>query len=196
MPLIDREDSLLLVIDVQTNFYPKERLDVDRAEFDVVAERISWIAAVAGASDVPVIVTEEDPAKNSETVEVIQKALSASARTFPKHAFGVCENPDIAQGIESTQRHTVILSGLETDVCIAHSAIQLTDLGKRVVLLRDATYSPGAAHSAGLKRLAALGVEVISTKELYYDWFRSISDTRRFRDSNRHLATPPESIIL
>jgi nicotinamidase-related amidase len=83
------------------------------------------------------------------------------------------------------------LVGLETDICVAHSALGLQELGKRVVAVRDALFSPGVAHAHGLGRMERAGVEFVSAKELAYDWLRTVADARDFFRANRDLASPP-----
>ncbi|MER7953124.1 isochorismatase family protein [Streptomyces sp. NPDC096030] len=191
MPLIDRDDCALVIIDVQTDFYPPHRLDVDRQRFHDMVRRIAWITSVADRLEIPVVVTEEDPASSSHTVPEIRDVLPAKAVTLPKNAFAVWDNPDIAGAIEATGRTTMILVGIETDICVAHSAIQLHHAGKRVVVVDDAAYSPGQAHERGLRRLAGRGIESLSAKELFYDWVRTIQDADAFHDTHADLTVPP-----
>ncbi len=146
MPLIDRDDCALVIIDVQTDFYPPHRLDVDRQRFHDMVRRIAWITSVADRLEIPVVVTEEDPAASGHTVPEIREVLPAKAVTLPKNAFAVWDNPDIAAAVEATGRTTMILAGIETDICVAHSAIRMHHAGKRVVVVDDAAYSPGQAH--------------------------------------------------
>ncbi|MGH4030979.1 isochorismatase family protein [Actinomycetota bacterium Odt1-20B] len=191
MPLLDRDDCTLVIIDVQDDFYPPRRLDVDRQRFDDMVRRIAWVTAVADRLEIPVVVTEEDPDASGHTVPGIRGALPAKATTLPKNAFAVWDNPDIAAAIEATGRSTTVLVGIETDICVAHSAIQLHHAGKRVAVVDDATYSPGPAHERGLRRLAARGIETLSAKELFYDWVRTIERADAFHDSHGELAVPP-----
>lgn len=191
MPLIDRDDSALVIIDVQSNFYPPTRLDVDRQRFQEMVRRIAWITSVADRLAIPVVVTEEDPAVSGHTVPEIREALPAKAVTLAKNAFAVWDNPDIAAAIEASGRTTMVLVGIETDICVAHSAIQLHDAGKRVVVIDDAAYSPGRAHDRGLRRVTGQGIETLSTKELFYDWVRTIECADTFHDTHRDLTPPP-----
>ncbi|WP_328334921.1 MULTISPECIES: isochorismatase family protein [unclassified Streptomyces] len=191
MPLIDRDDCALVIIDVQTGFCPQRRLDVDRQRFHEMVQRIAWITAVAGHLDIPVVVTEEDPGGNAHTEQEIRDALPAKSVTLPKNAFAVWDNPGIAAAIEATGRSTMVLVGIETDICVAHSAIQLHHAGRRVVVVDDATYSPGPAHERGLRRLTQRGIETLSAKEIFYDWVRTIEYANAFHDAHPGLPVPP-----
>jgi nicotinamidase-related amidase len=191
MPLIDVTQSMLLVIDAQQDFYPARRTDVDQVSFGGMLRRAAWVAAVAGRLGVPVVVTEEDAAVNGPTAEVIRETLPKGAPVLPKWTFAAPGNPDILAAIEATRASTAVLVGLETDVCVAHSALGLMDIGKRVVAVHDALFSPGAAHANGLGRLERAGIELVSAKELAYDWLRTVSGVRDFFRANPDLASPP-----
>ncbi len=191
MPLIDVQSSMMLVIDAQQRFYPPERADVDAAALHEMFGRAAWLVAVASRLGVPVVVTEEDASVHGETAAVIRGALPKDAPVLPKWTFGCDANPEILAAIEATAAGTTILVGLETDVCVAHSALGLQERGKRVVAVHDALYSPGAAHRNGLGRMERARVELVSAKELVYDWLRTVPATRAFFRSNPDLGDPP-----
>jgi nicotinamidase-related amidase len=189
--LIRRYDSALLVVDTQEGFYGPEREDVDRPAFELAVARVAWIAGLARALDVPVVVTEEDPETNGPTSPSVLARLPASAAVLVKPVFAAADNPPIRAAIDTTGRHTVVIVGLETDVCVAHSAISLLERGYLVVAVSDALFSPGAAHLHGLDRLRAERVQLLSAKELFYDWARSLADVRALVRAYPELETPP-----
>lgn len=191
MPLIDVEKSILLVIDAQENFYREHRNDVDRDRLSAVFDRVAWVVAVARESAVPVVVTEEDSSRNGPTDKRIRAEYPTGVTVLPKAVFSAADNPDILAAIEATGASTVVLVGLETDICVAHSALRLQELGKRVVAVHDALFSPNAAHDHGIERLKAAGIEIISAKELLYDWHRTVENIRAFAQSNPALSQPP-----
>ena len=187
--LIERSDSLLLVIDAQPGFYggAPEASEPMRGALD----RVAWLAAVATALQVPAVVTEEDSARNGPTDAAIRAALPTSVPTFEKVVFGAADQADIRDAISSHGRRTIVVAGLETDVCVAHTALGLLDREYRVVAVTDATYAPGATHEAGLRRMAALGVELAHAKGVYYEWIRTLAAARTFQRQHPDLAEPP-----
>src|SRR5215468_10621119 len=114
MPLIARDDSLLVVIDLQPRFWGG-RLDAeDQRRAEEVAARVAWLAGVAGALGVPAVITEEDPERNGPTDEAVLAALRPKAPVFTKPVFGLADCPDIMEAIGSTERRTAVLAGFET----------------------------------------------------------------------------------
>jgi nicotinamidase-related amidase len=187
--LIDRADSLLLVIDAQAGFGGStEATAREAARSRAVA---AWLVGVAAALGVPIIATEEDPAANGPTDPSIESRLPAGTPVFPKAVFGLADEPEILAAVESTGRRTAILVGAETDVCVAQSAVGLADRGFRVVVVADATFSPGEMHDHGLAHMRESGVEVRHAKGVYYEWVRTLTEARAFQADHPDLARPP-----
>ena len=74
---------------------------------------------------------------------------------------------------------------------MAHSAISLMERGYCVAAVTDALFSPGESHRHGLDRLRAEGVQLLSAKELFYDWARTLADVRALVRAYPELETPP-----
>lgn len=174
--LVDLQDSILLVIDVQAAFLSK----LPAAEGQPLLDRICWLIRVAVCLDVPLVVTAEDIAGLGTVDPQVARTLPPGTPIYDKQVYGLAADPAILPAVERTGRKTAILVGLETDVCIAHSAIGLRQLGYQVTVLADATGSPGAAHLAGLDRVRGAGALVLNTKGLFYEWLRTVEGTRQF----------------
>jgi nicotinamidase-related amidase len=110
---------------------------------------------------------------------------------LPKPVFGLADDPAILAAVKRTGRRTAVLVGMETDVCVAHSAIGLLDRGLRVAVVADATFSPGDMHAHGLRRIADAGATVIHAKGVYYEWIRTLEAARAFEAANPGLSEPP-----
>ena len=191
MPLLERDDSILIVIDLQPKFW-SDRLDKhDAAEVTKAVAHASWLAGTAMALSVPAVLTEEDPARNGPTAVGVLLAVGRRAPVFAKPVFDLAACPDIMAAIEATGRKTAVLCGFETDVCVAHSAAGLAEAGYRVVVAADAVYSPAGAQAFGLARLRDLGVELVHCKGIYYDWVRTLEDALAFEREYPDLAEPP-----
>jgi nicotinamidase-related amidase len=191
MPLIERDDTLLVVVDLQPHFWG-DRLGADDLRgAERAAGRAAWLAGTATALGIPAVVTEEDPEKNGHTAEAVLAALGQGAPVFDKPVFGLAECPDVMDAIRATGRTTAVLAGFETDVCVTHSAVGLGEDGFRVVVVEDAVYSPFGAHAPGIQRLRDLGVELARCKAVYYDWVRTLKAARTFEEQNPGLARPP-----
>ena len=104
MALLAREESMLLVIDVQDNFYPETRDDVDRDAYSAFVDRAAWLVAAATALSVPVVVTEEQAEANGPTEPRVRQYLNEATPILRKDFFAASDNPHIRQAIDATGR--------------------------------------------------------------------------------------------
>jgi nicotinamidase-related amidase len=191
MPLLERDDCILIVIDLQPKFW-SDRLDRDdAAHVNKAVARAAWLAGTAMALGVPAVLTEEAPSQNGPTAVGVLLAVGRQAPVFTKPVFDLAACPEIMAAIEATGRKTAVLCGFETDVCVTHSAVGLAEVGYRVVVAVDAVYSPAGAQAFGLARLRDLGVELVHCKGIYYDWERTLEAALVFEREHPDLAEPP-----
>jgi nicotinamidase-related amidase len=168
MPLLDRDDSVLVVVDVQPGFLG--------GQAESAVERMAWLVAVAGRLEVPVVVTEEEPERNGATDGRVAARLPAGTPVYTKPTFGLAGTPEILEAVRATGRGTAVFVGCETDVCVAQSAIGLRSAGFACVVVEDATFSPGEMHERGLARSASEGVARNHAKGVTYEWLRTVED--------------------
>lgn len=191
MPLLDRDDSLLLVIDAQESFYGPTRSDVDPHDLYRSFDRAGWLVAVAAALDVPMVVTEEESEHNGATDLRLSRHLPDATPVLPKRYFGAPDNPEIMDAIIATGRTTAVVVGLETDVCVCHTSLLLLERGFRVAVAADCLYSPGPSHDAGLTRMRDSGVEILTAKAVFYDWVRNVDELEAACESSEVVNRPP-----
>jgi nicotinamidase-related amidase len=191
--LIDRDDSILIVIDAQPVFLDKLPAEERRPLLDYMC----WLIGVANWLRIPLVVTAEDIPHAGGVAREIAQMLPAVPETpiYNKMIFGLADDPDILAAVACTGRNTAILIGLETDVCVAQSALGLLARGYRVVAVADATGSPEPAHTAGLNRMRDAGVAILNVKNLFYEWIRTVDQVRHFRAECPNL-TKPEGLRL
>ncbi len=180
MGLLDRDDCVLVVIDAQTGFFRKDWFsEQDNAAARAALERAAWLVVVAAKLEIPIVVTEEEPERNGSTEPLIGERLPPGAPVLLKGTFGLSSTPEILAAVRETGRHTAVVVGCETDVCVAQSAVGLLEHGFACVVVEDATFSPGEMHARGLERLASAGVERNHAKGVTYEWLGTVDDAHR-----------------
>ncbi|MGZ4761269.1 MAG: isochorismatase family protein [Ilumatobacteraceae bacterium] len=175
--LFDRNRSCLVVIDVQQYFL--EKLPDDQRQ--PLVARIAWLMHVARVLDIPIVATAEDIANDGPLIADLADELPAGSTVHDKMIFGLAGQASILEQVERTGRSEFVIAGLETDVCVAQSAIGLMDLGHRVAVIDDATGSPPPHHVYGIARLRAAGAVITSVKGIYYEWIRDLATMYRIR---------------
>jgi nicotinamidase-related amidase len=188
--LLDPADSVLIVIDVQREFLARVQPELS----DGLIERIAFLATTARHAGIPVIATVESPESWGDLHPGLAPHL-AGAPVLRKEVFGLGDDPAVLPIVEASGRRTAILTGLETDVCVAQSALTLIDRGWRVVCVGDAVASPGSAHEAGLERMRAAGIGVLCAKQVHYEWLRTVAAARAFRAAHPDLVEPPGVVL-
>ena len=184
------DSSVLVVIDTQDGFLRKLPQD----EAAAVVDRIRWLCRLAEWLRVPMVVTEEEPELNGETAPQVKDALGPETVRHAKPVFDLSASPEILADVSRHDRETAVLCGLETDVCVAQSALGLLEAGKRVVVVEDAVASPGAAHAQGLERMSRAGVELIGVKGLAYEWLATVERATEFGVATER--DTPDGIVL
>lgn len=184
--LLAAADSILIVIDVQPAFLRKLAPD----EQQPLLQRICWLIGVANWLHMPLVVTAEDIPREGTVDDQIAQRLPPDTAIYNKMIFDLAADPAIRAAVHQTQRTTAILVGLETDVCVAHSALGLLGAGYRVAVVADACGAPGTAHQFGLDRIRGAGGVIVGVKGLYYEWLRTVDQARQFRRACGHLGVP------
>jgi len=187
--LVDASDSALLIVDVQEGFLAK--IEEDRRA--AVVGRIVFLAEAAAWLEIPIVATVETPEDWGGLHTEIGRALP-DLTPVRKEVFALGHDPNVWPVVRALDRRTLVLCGLETDVCVAQSALSLVGHGYEVVGVGDAMASPGAPHEYGLERMKAAGVRLLSTKQLHYEWMRTVPNARRFRAERPDVAIPPGMI--
>jgi nicotinamidase-related amidase len=168
--LIDVADSVLIVIDVQDFFLG----NCDKIAGQKLVDNNEYIIRLANKLDIPVIVTVEAAHKFGNIPEQLAKHLKSDVLIQDKLIFGVAGNPEIMETVKQTGRKTAILTGLDSDVCVAHSALGLLQEGYKVAVVEDAVLAPGTGHRLGLQRINNAGGVVIGMRALFFEFQRGI----------------------
>ena len=173
--LIEANDSVLVVIDVQDAFLDK----LPRQDGERLVNNICWLIKLAMWRQIPLVVTAEEFDEQPLARKLVD-ILPANTPVFDKVVFGLAHQPDILAALDQTGRKTAVLIGLETDVCVMHSAIGLLEHGYRVVVVADATGTPVPGQEIGLPRMQNAGAIMVNMKGLFYEWLRTVEAVNRF----------------
>ena len=189
--LLDPDDCVLFVVDTQPGFLQKPWFsEQDVAAAEDALDRLVWLVALASRLSIPVVVTEEEPEHNGSTDARVRDWLPPGTAALRKPTFSLAATPEILCAARATSRHTAIVVGCETDVCVAQSAIGLAASALKVTVVDDATFSPGEMHARGLDRLASTGIQRNHTKGVTYEWLRTVDDAHKILHQSG-LPAPP-----
>lgn len=172
--LIRRERSLLLVVDIQQKLAPAI------SEGDAAIANNVRLLAGARQLGVPRFVSEQYVRGLGASVAAIHDA-AGDARFFEKMHFSCTGEPGVIDMLRATGRRQVILTGMETHVCVLQSAFGLIEAGFAVFLVADAASSRSPENrSAAIERMRAGGVHIVTTEMVLFEWLEQ-AGTDEFR---------------
>lgn len=165
-------DTGLLVIDVQARLVPK----IQGAT--ALIRNIAFLLDVAKVLEVPVQATEQYPKGLGPTVAQLLPHLPERPA---KVAFSSCAVPAVIDTFHRLARPKVVLTGIESHVCVLHTALDLLAAGFRVYLAVDAV---GARyrldHETALRRLEQAGAIPTTAEGCAFEWMGG-ADHPRFK---------------
>lgn len=172
--LISRDNSLLLVVDIQAKLAP-----AIFAADDVTANAVRLLRASAQLG-VPAFVSEQYVRGLGPSLEAIREA-AGHATFFEKTHFSCAAEPGVLDLLRAAGRRQVILGGTETHVCVLQTAVGLLEAGFQVYLVADAASSrTPASRDAAIERLRALGAQIVTSEMVLFEWLHK-AGTDEFR---------------
>ena len=163
--LMGREDSALLVIDVQ------EKL----VEILPDRKRIVWnirrLLDAAKTLGVAIAGTEQYPDRLSPTVPEIKERIGVAP---DKLCFSASVCGDIFERWKKDGRYRVLICGIETHVCVLQTALDLTAAGFETYVAVDAVGARYSVdHDTALRRMESAGVILSTTETAFFEWCRT-----------------------
>ena len=131
---LEKENAVLLIVDIQ------ERLAAVMEKKDRVVKNNQHLIELAKMINMPVVVTEQYPKGLGRTVPELQTALP-NYRPVEKLTFDCCSQPTFLSALKSLNRNTVILTGMETHICVLQTCLGLLKDGMNVHVVQDAICS-------------------------------------------------------
>lgn len=131
---LNKDNAILLIIDIQERLAPVMKVR------DSVVHNCLHLIELATTYTIPIVVTEQYPKGLGKTVGEIRDALQDYS-PIEKLTFSCCEEPTFLIEMKKTGRKSVILTGMETHVCVLQTCIGLIQEGFHVHLVKDAVCS-------------------------------------------------------
>jgi nicotinamidase-related amidase len=160
--LMSAGDTALLVVDVQEKLLP---LIPGRERLVWNIRRLIDGAQVLG---LPVIATEQYPQGLGPTTAELAQRL----RTIPaKTTFSCRECGPLFTGLRDRGVWKILVSGMETHVCVSQTVHDLLAEGFRVYIAADAVAARGSFdHEIALRRMDSSGATLTTTEAALFEW--------------------------
>lgn len=154
--LIDRNDTMLLVIDIQEKL--NRAIPHETAERVIKNTRI--LIETAALYAIPVVVTEQYRSGLGPTVDTLMNLINGDDILEKMH-FNCMLDGNIHDKINSYNKRNVIVAGIEAHVCVFQTAMSLIAAGKNVIVISDAVASRRKHDwKAALGEMARAGAKI------------------------------------
>ncbi len=171
---LDKEGSLLLIVDIQGT------LAESMTYKHQVYRNNKTLIQVARTLEVPILVTEQYPKGLGHTIGKIKAELPEGTKVLEKIHFSACQD-NLIKEIEVFDRKQIIVTGMETHVCVFQTVRDLLARGYFVHLPKDALASRYSLnyHNA-LDLMKEMGAVLTNTETVFFDLLKR-ADTKEFK---------------
>ncbi|WP_241651717.1 isochorismatase family protein [Pseudoalteromonas sp. PS5] len=158
-------DCMILVIDIQEKFRPHI------AEFDAIENQVTTLLNAARYLSIPALIFEQYPKGLGHSAPNL---LKFDLPIIEKTAFSAYYTEDCKQTIQSYQRDTVIVVGLESHICVQQTVNDLLADNFNVVIAADAICSRNPKHTQwALAQMQADGARFLAIESILFQWLKT-----------------------
>lgn len=159
MPVLERDRTALVIVDVQERFRPAV------LDFDRVAANAAILAQSARELELPIVVSEQYPRGLGPTVPEVSEHL-VGVQPIEKTCFSAAR----ANGFDLGDRPQALVCGIESHVCVSQTVHDLIESGHEVQVARDAVTSRTEENrELGLHKMEAAGAVVTSVEAALFE---------------------------
>jgi nicotinamidase-related amidase len=164
--MLEKDRSALLLIDVQDRLFPHIH------ECGNMLVRIDLLLSAANLMKIPVLATEQYPKGLGKTIDKISNAFP-NLQPLEKVDFSCLPAPGFKNRLAALQRRQIVLTGIETHVCVTQTALDLIAHGEEVFVVADATGSRRLLDAeTALRRLDRAGARIVTAESVVFEWLR------------------------
>jgi nicotinamidase-related amidase len=157
------EGTVLVIIDIQEKLFrvihEKETLSVNTVKL------LKGIRSL----DIPVIVTEQNPAGLGPTIPELSSLLP-DIIPITKFDFSCCKEDAFLRKLDDLKRNQIVLCGIETHICVYQTALDLADMEYEVQVATDCVSSRIPANrETALSRMELEGIMPTTTEMILFE---------------------------
>ena len=169
------DQTVLLVIDVQGKLAQLVH------EKEILFKNIQAMIKGAQILDIPIVWTEQVPEKIGNTIPEIAKLLK-DQQPIEKVGFSCFLNRRFKETLTALKRKQILVTGIETHVCVYQTAADLIAEGYQVQVVCDAVSSRSAENKRiALERLKQLGAQMTCMEMILCELLKT-SEDKHFKE--------------
>lgn len=173
--MLNIDNTALIIIDIQGNLahamHEKEYL------FKHVKQLIKGVTLL----EIPIILTEQNPKGLGPTLPEI-KELLPDVTPIPKMCFSCCDEKIFMDALAESGRKQILISGIESHICVYQTAVNLLENGFEVEVVSDAVASRFPENKKlALKKMMDMGIKMTGVEMSLFELMKT-AEHEVFRD--------------
>ena len=171
-------NTMLIVIDIQGNLYES------MYEKEFLFNNLAMIVKGARVMEIPILMTEQIPAKLGPTIPQLAELLT-DIQPIPKASFSCCKDDGFMKELKVINRGQILMTGIESHVCVYQTTMDLVEIGYEVNLLADGVSSrTNMNRTIGIERMVNGGAKLSSTEMALFELVKT-AEGEKFRQMIR-----------
>lgn len=173
---LDSEKAALVVIDVQDRLCQA----MDEKVLRKLTKNVGILLESAVELKIPVLFTEQYVKGLGKTLPELQEK-AADAPCFEKMTFSCCGIPEFVEALKNSGRTQIVITGMETHVCVLQTVIELRQAGFTVHLVKDAVMSRDKRNwQTGIEAMVLCGAVPTCTESVVFQLLK-VAGTDSFK---------------
>jgi len=174
--MLDVENTALAVIDVQGKLAGLVH------EHEKVLVHIQHFIRASEAFALPILWSEQAPDKIGKTVESIKDVLYPMIKPIHKRSFSCWGSPEYVEHLKKVNRRQILVTGIETHVCVYQTVRDLHRHGYQVHLVADAVSSRHPLdRDLAIARMRDEGITITTTEMAMCELLKT-ADSAKFKE--------------
>ncbi|MBN9482132.1 MAG: hypothetical protein BGO70_16300 [Bacteroidetes bacterium 43-93] len=168
---LDADKSLLLLVDYQRAML----YGVESGDRTLIKNNVIALAKGAAVFDIPTVLTCINEKRNGHFFPEITDALPAiNVINRQNPCFDAMDDEEVTQVMQRTNRKQLVMSGLWTSMCFAHTALHGLRDGYDVFGVVDAAGGESKeSHDMAVLRMIQAGVVPVTWEQVVAEWMKT-----------------------
>jgi nicotinamidase-related amidase len=170
------DESVLVVIDIQERLFPS----IDERYKERIISSVRKLIESAKVLGIPTIHTEQYPKGLGKTIPEISELLENNP--IEKTGFSCFSSEEFKDAIADSMARYVIITGIESHICVNQTAFDAMELGYTPIVVEDATGTRNPDnHLTAMEKFRSNGILVESAEMVIYEWLEDAKN-RKFKE--------------
>ena len=174
--MLEIENTFLAVIDIQGKLAGLVH------DHEKVVTNIQYFIRACESFPLPILWSEQAPNKIGETVDSVKALLYPMIKPIHKRSFSCYGSSEYVEHLKQVNRRQILVTGIETHVCVYQTAHDLQQHGFEVFVVADATSARTQLNKeVTLARLRQENITVTCAESVICELLRT-AEHPKFRD--------------